>query len=436
VTAIGELVAWARSRGIAAELGGELVVRRAESDRLAVLDDFEALTLASPTIDFGRWQERVPAAVVRPRSEPELIAVLAELGARGLGHVVRGRGHGSGGSALAHARDVVIDAASVELVAPLAAGVGEVAIAAGASLDALVEVLARVGRRPLGLPTNLAQTVGGTLAVGGFTESTHVHGLFAEAATRLRIVTAEGAREVEPGEAWFDVTLGGDGEAGAITAAVLRSAPGAMHVDARMLQWRSLEEFLPDAIRIAELRLFGYLRPRVVRDLPGVEVEAMVGDYVDPEAAPARGDGALAFLRGGVAAGPITRIDLAAELRAATAAPKHFACPALELVFPYPDEQDRIVAFVRDVGAWLAPHLPRGIALAIARGGSRFPRLPLPAAGWGVMVAVRPELAPRAAIELLPRLRAAGRRALDGSRGLRYRVSIPLDEPQVSDERA
>lgn len=415
---IDDLVAWASSRGVRTRTRGECRQHPAMMDRVAVLEELAPLDDA-PAINFGRWQEAIPGAVVYPTTEADLVAVVCELAARSLRYTTRGRGHCSGDLGLARPDQILIDVSKLSVTSPLSAAPDSVSISAGATLEDLVDALAAIDRRPLGLTTNLAQSVGGTIAVGGFTESSHLHGLFADSMTKTRLVTTEGDLvEVEPGDPRFDNIPGSAGEHGIVTAVAMRSAKGRLRIAARMMRWRTFEDFLPDALRIAQLRLYGYFRPRLVARAE--EIEAFVGNYVSDTT---DADTGPSFLHAS-SVSPTEFFDLEMALRTAMHAPKPFACPAVELVFPIPSEELKAIEFARSSLTTLGAHLPRGIALALARGGSRFRHAPLPPTTWALMIAVRPELPPRDAVALVPVLRQVVSRTLEGSAAVRYRVSI------------
>lgn len=383
-----------------------------EQDRIAVLEDLAALD-EDPSINFGRWQESIPGAVIAASTEAQLAHLVAELVARGVPYRCRGAGHCSGSLGLAGESEVLLDLRHLA-IEPLAHAPDVFSIPASATLETLVDQLAARGRRPVGLPTNLAQTIGGTISVGGFTESCHLYGLFADAVVAARMITLDGQLvDVAPGDTHFDSIPGAAGENGIVTAVALRSLPGRMQLVARRLYWRTLEEMLDDAIRIARLRLYGYFRPRLVSG--EYEVEAVAGNFATTV------DSAVPFLHR-AAISELEPFDLENAQKLATRTPKPFASPALELVFPVPDDRDAAFAFAREAHRRFRPFLPLGIALALAPAQQRYPHLPLPRNGWGLMIAVRPQLAPREAVHMVTELRDVGARMR--SAALTYRVSI------------
>src|SRR5690606_11460395 len=121
--------------------------------------------LADYSRDFGSICERVPALVLRPADDMDVVSALriaAEhefpITTRGAGHSQSGQGLGSG---------LVLDMARLDRVLSLRADDSLVEVQGGTSWRQVVDATWRHGLVPIGLTHALDTTVAGTLSVAG-----------------------------------------------------------------------------------------------------------------------------------------------------------------------------------------------------------------------------------------------------------------------------
>ncbi len=378
MTASSELERWARSNGI--DLGVPL----------------------DAAMDFGRFEERVPAYVLRPRSVGELCACVRFLAAAAMPFVSRGTAHSNGGQVLT-AGGVVIDLRRLSRIVDDAPEQDEITVEGGATWLSVFEHLAPQRRRPLVLTDNLATTVGGTLAVGGFGDTSHLYGLQAEHVTAIELVTPTGELvTLTPRDELFRFVMCGRGQLGVIATATLRTCRRPPVLVARRLRWRSLEDFVSDAVAIAEYRLFEYLRARVRWEEETMFVDGLAGHFAE---SPPAEDRTLRFLRPVVATG-YDRDDLLTFYRLDRSASWTYACPALELVYPLPEGLDVFgAAQPRLRAAGIPQHIPIGASLVVTPRAHSLPLAPSPDSNRGLMVALRPQMTREDARARVPILR-------------------------------
>jgi FAD/FMN-containing dehydrogenase len=374
---------------------------------------------SDPSIDYGRVVRRVPRAVARPRDQAQLVALVRRLGEGDLPWVVRGAGHSSGGQSLVEG-GVVVDLGGLARIVDDDPAGETVTCEAGAFWLALVEQLRPQGRRPRALTANLRSSVGGTLAVGGFGDASHLDGLQIDHVRRLVLVTPDGVRrELGPADPLFRYTLAGRGQLGVMTEVTLATVTRPMVLAARQLRWGSLGEYLRDAAVIATYGLYDFLRARIA--LPGGGISAWVGRSQE-DLAPEPG---LALLRPSFVS-PQERLDLHELLTRPPTEAWRKACPALEIVLPLPEgvtAWQTLAPLIADAG--IPERQPLGHAVMVVRGDRRLPLAPLPGGTSSLMIALRPEMASGEVAAFLPPLEAIGQRAI--ALGARiYLMSIEL----------
>lgn len=374
----------------------------------------------SPAHDFGKILVRSPAAVASPGDREELARCVAFLGARRVPFAMRGTAHGSGGQALVEG-GVVVDLRGVAGVEAPAPGADEVVVEAGATWAAVCAALRPRGRVPAILTSNWHTTVGGTLAVGGFGDTSHRHGPQVAMVRGLEVVTLDGARRaVGPGDPLFDYTLAGHGQLGVIAAARVGTVRRGDRLRTRGVVWGSLEGFLADLAALTEAAGAEAIRARIAWTRG--RARGAVGAFGDALRLPA--------LRGRLGAEQV--VDYT---EAGTEGPnQHWdaPCPAIEVVMPW-DPADpaggaaALEALRRRVlAAGLAPYLPLGSAVASVGPGSRWPHAPLAPLLPGssaLVVPIRPEVPAEAVPRLLPGIRDLARWAYDAG-GKLYLVGV------------
>jgi FAD/FMN-containing dehydrogenase len=429
VSAADEVLAWAERAGVPCRRPADYVVAPEVVDRATLLAersaDFDFRD--NPCVDFGKLVERVPALVLRPRDAGELVDCVRALGRAGLPYAVRGTAHSSGGQALA--TTAVVDLRGLDRVLADDPDAEEITVEGGIVWGGVVDALRATGRRPVSIIANFRSTVAGTLAVGGFGDAAHLHGLAIAHVRSLRLVTPDGeVRDVADPDPLFRLSLAGRGQLGVIAAATLATVRKPLTLAGRVARWRSLEDFLDDAARIRGHAAYDFVRARLASPIAGDEpsVEAHLGRAA--AALPRRDPGLVALERAEV--GPLEHVDIHALL---AREPERLAgaCPALELSLPLP----------HGLGAWrglrrrlaaagLLFAAPRGPSVMLVPGRpARLPLAPLPASDPCFFVAVRPELPVAEARVAAGLLADVGGAALDAG-GRIYLMSVPVAHPR------
>ncbi len=319
--------------------------------------------------DYGGLITRIPSRVLAPRTVDELAAQVRALRAERVPWVVRGAGHSSGGQALIHGGAVI---EMRNLTAILADTGAAITVQAGIHWLALVEHLARDGRRPVVLTDQLRTSVGGTLSVGGVGDTSHLEGLQIDHALALVLVTPDGEiHRVRPGDALFDLALAGQGQLGAIAEVTLATCQAPMAIAVRGFAFPSL------AVYLAAPPSWRYVRAK----MSASRITALVGAF-----STSIDDAPPAALAGATAASEPEVADLLAHAIAHPVEPGWFA-PCAELVLPLP----RALDIWAELAPAAIPHLGDGASVALVAPGRRLPLSPIPAEG-GVVIALRPRL--------------------------------------------
>ncbi|MCE9573764.1 MAG: FAD-binding oxidoreductase [Deltaproteobacteria bacterium] len=371
-----------------------------------------------PRIDFGRWLERTPGCVLHPTDVDQLAAVMRELAAQGVPFTTRAAAHSAGGQVLSDG-GAVIDLRGLDRIVADDPAAQTITVESGAWWLAVTRHLAPARRRPPVLTDNLRSSIGGTLAVGGFGDATHRHGLQAQQVRAMTVVTVDGTRHiVRPGDALFDHALCGRGQLAVIADATLTTVRRSAILHGRMLHWRSLAAYIDGAIRAMDGGHYDVFRARMAWQ-PGLPVSAVAGD-LDAPITP------LARIRPDDAS-PLEQLDLAALAEDDPHARWDFASPALELALPLPDGLAtwyRLVERVAEAG--LQRFMPRGSSVMVVKSPVGLPLAPVPPGGLALFGALRLELPPAEAPRVVPILRELGRQAMrEGARV--YLMSIELE---------
>lgn len=353
--------------------------------------------------DFGRVYEGQPGIVLSPTGREQLAAAVTFCARHSQPYKVRGSGHASGGQAV-FPGGVIVDLRGLNRILTIAPERGEITVEAGALWQDVVDALAPSGQRPPVLTDNLLTTVGGTLAVGGFGDSSHLEGLQIDHVARLSLITADGARhDLGPSDELFRHALAGRGQFGVVDTVTLKTVRRARHIQARVLYWASLEAYLRDAALIIQHRIWDFLRARVVWTEQGIGVQAVAGTYSETP----RLEHSAFMLLSPSEFGPSEHMDLLDALRKSQAEIGQVtdAVPALEFSLPLPAGLACMQQLCRNIaGLGIPSTLARGAALVIVP-RSNLPLAPLSAdAKYSLMLALRPRLTPDAARALLPAL--------------------------------
>jgi len=373
---------------IARELGVPALLRR---EAAAMPDAFPT----SPNIDFGKLERRVPEVVLRPKDQAQLAECLQLCVRRRMPIKIRGAGHSSGGQTLTD-EGAVIDLRWLKRIIADAPSDERIRVESGLWWLELCGHLRPQGRRPPVLTDNWRVSIGGTLAVGGFGDSTHREGLQITSARELTVMTLDGTRHrVRPGDDLFDWSLAGRGQLGIVTEVVLDTVRRSYDLEARVLSWRTLVDFLADSRRISAEGRFDWLRARMMWT-PGAPVAAAAGHMLNPAGA-SPPEAARDFSGLIAQLGPRERVDLFAKgIEDPPEEHWAFASPGVELIVPM--DADGLAA-LREVHrrvstSDIARYMPRGSSIMVLPGSDaiRFPMAPLPATDAVVLVAIRPEV--------------------------------------------
>lgn len=333
------------------------------------------------TRDFGGLVTRVPSRTFAVASVDELASVVAELAASNTPFVVRGTAHTAGGQTVTDG--VVIETRGMRRIVEDRPECDELVVEAGALWLDVVRHLAPQGRRPTALTDNLRTTVGGTLALGGFGDTSHRHGMQVAGVSALTVITPEGKRvSCAIDDDLFRYSLPGRGQLGVIAEVTIRTLRRPPQLTARVLTWRSLDTFLGDA-RV--LQRCEYLRARLQFGPDGAaQVVALAGDF---GVEPLRPD-PIHELRL-VHASAVDTLDLRAlaEVDPTIMWPRY--APCLELTFPIPHGLTiwkDLCAALHQLGLLRA--LPEGASIMVVAGDPRYPLAPL-GVGDNLVVALR-----------------------------------------------
>ncbi len=373
MTRADDAARWARERGIPLLLGAELPTVR--DIRL------------NPSVDFGGLVTRVPAFVLQPRATGELAACVAFLRTLELPWVARGTGHSSGGRVLVPEGGAVIDLRHLARV--VADGGATITVEAGTWWLAVLEHLARDGRRPAVLTDNLRSSVGGTLAAGGVGEASHLEGLQIDAVVGLTVVTPDGAvHRVGPGDELFRYSLAGHGQLGVIAEATLTTRRRPPFLAARTLLYPDLPAYVAAVAEHGHGHAF--VRGRILwrPGTAGNPVRAVIGSFSADLA-----DAPPPDLGGAVAASKPKVLDLLERARNPRTPWPAFA-PCAEIALPLPGGLAMWASLDEELrAAGLPSFLERGSSAVVLAPGARLPLAPFPpGAERALLVALRPGL--------------------------------------------
>ncbi|PIE18511.1 MAG: hypothetical protein CSA66_04695 [Proteobacteria bacterium] len=385
--------------------------------------------LGSPVLDFGKFIQRIPDAVLQPANQDQLAACLRALSARRIPFKVRGNGHSSGGQVLIE-DGVVVDLRRLRRIVRDDPAAQEITVEAGCFFEEIANVLVSQGRWLPNLLMDWRTTVGGSLVVGGFGDTTHLEGTLLRMVRGLTVMTLDGERhEVGPGDALFDYTLGGRGQLAVITEATLATVTRPRTVYARIMRWEDADAFIRDALIVSQDRRYAIFRGRIFWD-SGM-VMGGVGNFVDSPA------GEDAHLEGLAGKGwhRVDKVDYYVQnLRPPDA---HWlpAVPAVEVQLPYdPADHAAGVALVAEmraqvVATGLAKRTPLGNSIMLLPNADHPPLAPLPDAPMTLMLALRPEMPPKAVPEYLEAIKGVARWAME--RG--GRLYLMCVQPEMGD---
>ena len=240
-------------------------------------------------VDQGNMFHRVPAAVLRPGSVQDIVAIVRYANQHKLKVAIRGDGHSRYGQTQAEA-GVVIDSRSLNAVrvrTPQSADAQP-----GAFWSAVADATLQNGLTPRLFPgTCLALiTVGGTLNAGGIGNMSPHYGALVDNVTDLDVVTGDGRLVTcspEHESELFNMVLAGQGQCGVIVRAGLPLMPAPTHVLYHELTYTDLDAYLSDQLRLAREGRFDGQRGTMLRDQIGTwSFRIEIGKFFTPSNEP------------------------------------------------------------------------------------------------------------------------------------------------------
>jgi FAD/FMN-containing dehydrogenase len=373
------------------------------------------------SIDFGRWKVAVPSSVVRPETAAQLCLCIRFLAQHQQPYVFRGAAHSSGGQTLLTG-GVVIDLGRLQRVLHDDPDREQITVEGGMTWRALLDHLAQQGRRPVGLTSCFDATIAGTVAVGGFCDTTHLYGLLTAAVLSIDLVTPDGSlHHVGPGEPLFEYSLAGRGQLGAIAAVTLRTLRRPLGLTIRSVTWPSLSDLLRDSLVVSQLGLYEFLRCRLFYREDAWRGQAMFGHFSESAQAAAPAVEIDALRPDSLS--ELGQVHLHEHLHEETPPTWPYACPAVEVALPLPDGLriwERLAQHMHEHG--LVPYLDHGIAVMLVPRQSAV-LAPLPNADYSFLLAIRPRILPAEVGRYLRSMRQLAQLAVEAGGSL-YLMSV------------
>jgi len=215
---------------------------------------FDEETRSQFRSDFGRWVDRMPAAVARCASAAEVAAVIRFCRARRIPIVARGQGHTQSGQATI-ADGVLLDTSSLATIHEIDAAAETATVDGGVVWRQLVHATVEQGLVPRVLTNNLNVTVAGTLSMAGLGVASFRYGTQADNAVELEVVTGAGDIVVcsrEENRELFDAVRCSLGQFGIITRAKIRLRPCQPKVRKYYLLYDDLGALMADAKKVMD----------------------------------------------------------------------------------------------------------------------------------------------------------------------------------------
>jgi len=238
----------------------------------------DAASLSADADDFGHIVHRRPAAVLRPGSVKDVVAMVRFCDQHGLRVAPRGQGHGTNGQAQVEG-GLIIETAPLAAIGPVGADSTQVTVGAGAKWSDVAKAALAHGLTPPVLTDYLELSVGGTLSVGGLGGQTHQHGAQVDNVAELHVVTGAGEllrcspvlhRDL------FQAVLAGLGQCAVVVGATLRLVRAPETVRHYLLPYDDLRTFLDDQRLLAHEQRFAYLEGQVTADASGAFREYVI----------------------------------------------------------------------------------------------------------------------------------------------------------------
>jgi FAD/FMN-containing dehydrogenase len=204
----------------------------------------ERAELERYSYDFGNTRKRLPLAVVRARSEQDVVHTLKVSRALGVPVSVRGAGHSVSGQTLCEG--IVLSSDSTAGEAQVLED-GTVEASCRSRWRRVERAMTPKGRTFPVLTSLMQTTLGGTLSTGGYGVRSIGAGAQVDHVERARLILPDGravwcSREENP--ELFRFSLAGFGQVGVLERVVLRTEPDRPFVRLHMNRHRSLQAML------------------------------------------------------------------------------------------------------------------------------------------------------------------------------------------------
>jgi cytokinin dehydrogenase len=257
------------------------------------LQDLGGLTDAAArqaaAADFGQIIHRQPIAVLKPGTVEDVANMVALASRRGIKVAMRGQGHAMFGQAQVE-RGVVIDSSTLNSVRMTTfRGAPAIEAGAGALWGQVVDLAYAAKLTPVVNVDPVYLSVGGTISTGGFGGTSWRDGFQTDHVLELQVVTGEGKLVTcsdERNSDLFNAALGGMGQCGLITKAILELAPAPSHVRLFVLSYADLETATADMMTIVKDGRFDHVDGRsALRQDGGFTYNLEAGAfYIEPNA--------------------------------------------------------------------------------------------------------------------------------------------------------
>jgi cytokinin dehydrogenase len=231
-----------------------------------VLDDTARLAAAR---DNGGHVQRLPAAVLKPRSVDDVVRAVTYANKRGLKIAMRGQGHSQYGQSQVDG-GIVIDSSTLSAIRQH--GTETIDAQPGARWGEVANSTLAQGRIPPVMPDAMMLTVGGTLSVGGIGETSYRYGAQVDNVLELDVVTGAGELVTcsrERDDELFRMVLAGLGQCGLIVRARLRLVAAPKFVAIHQLMYDDMDAFLSDQAHLTKVDALGPLNGRIVKGQDG-----------------------------------------------------------------------------------------------------------------------------------------------------------------------
>jgi cytokinin dehydrogenase len=215
--------------------------------------------------DFGQIVHRQPIAVLKPRAVEDVAKMVEFANRRGLKVAMRGQGHAMFGQSQVEG-GVVIDSNSLNSVRMITLrGAPAIEAGAGALWGQVVDLAYGAKMTPVVNVDPVYLSVGGTISTGGFGGTSWRDGFQIDHVLELEVVTGGGKLVTcsdEHNPELFNAALGGMGQCGLITKAILELAPAPSYVRFFVLSYADLKAATADMMAIVEDGRFDHVDGR------------------------------------------------------------------------------------------------------------------------------------------------------------------------------